>query len=69
MAAPRVGEQLEVQDPLEGPEQDSGQVALGGRDKEGVVCKCSHSRTYLPPVLWILNNLVRIRILPFKLVN
>jgi hypothetical protein len=28
MAAPRVGEQLEVQDPLEGPEQDSGQVAL-----------------------------------------
>ena len=29
MAAPRVGEQLEVQDPLEGPEQDSGQVALG----------------------------------------
>jgi hypothetical protein len=27
MAAPRVGEQLEVQDPLEGPEQDSGQVA------------------------------------------
>jgi hypothetical protein len=28
MAAPRVGEQLVVQDPLEGPEQDSGQVAL-----------------------------------------
>jgi hypothetical protein len=28
MAAPRVGEQLEVQDPLERPEQDSGQVAL-----------------------------------------
>jgi hypothetical protein len=28
MAAPRVGEQLEVQDPLEEPEQDSGQVAL-----------------------------------------
>jgi hypothetical protein len=28
MAAPRVGEQLEVQDPPEGPEQDSGQVAL-----------------------------------------
>jgi hypothetical protein len=27
MAAPRVGEQLVVQDPLEGPEQDSGQVA------------------------------------------
>jgi hypothetical protein len=27
MAAPRVGEQQEVQDPLEGPEQDSGQVA------------------------------------------
>ncbi len=27
MAAPGVGEQLEVQDPLEGPEQDSGQVA------------------------------------------
>jgi hypothetical protein len=28
MAAPRVGEHLVVQDPLEGPEQDSGQVAL-----------------------------------------
>jgi hypothetical protein len=28
MAAPRVGEQLVVQDPLEGPEQDSGQVAM-----------------------------------------
>jgi hypothetical protein len=28
MAAPKVGEQLVVQDPLEGPEQDSGQVAL-----------------------------------------
>jgi hypothetical protein len=28
MAAPRVGEQLVVQDPLEGPEQDSGQVAV-----------------------------------------
>jgi hypothetical protein len=28
LAAPRVGEQLEVQDPLEGPEQDSGQVAF-----------------------------------------
>jgi hypothetical protein len=28
MAAPRVVEQLEVQDPLAGPEQDSGQVAL-----------------------------------------
>jgi hypothetical protein len=27
MTAPRVGEQLEVQDPPEGPEQDSGQVA------------------------------------------
>jgi hypothetical protein len=30
MAAPRVGEQLEVQDPLEGPEQDSGKVAQYG---------------------------------------
>ncbi len=27
MAAPRVGEQLVVQDPVEGPKQDSGQVA------------------------------------------
>ncbi len=34
MAAPRVGEQLVVQDPLEGPEQDSGQVAQSWGTKQ-----------------------------------
>jgi hypothetical protein len=47
MAAPRVGEQLVVQDPLEGPEQDSGQVAVGS----------SNYRTYLT---WSFNSKLRI---------
>jgi hypothetical protein len=34
MAAPREGEQLVVQDPLEGPEQDPGQVAKGTLEQD-----------------------------------
>jgi hypothetical protein len=45
MAAPRVGEQLVVQDPLEGPEQDSGQVAFDLRKHKKFFAKVKISKS------------------------
>ena len=48
MAAPRVGEQLEVQDPLEGPEQDSGQVAKHIRERSSSMKRKGSSQESAP---------------------